>query len=118
MDVQINEVRLENGQVVLNQEPAQPVNENEVQAKQCTVDRQEVSFKLRTALNLSVIGLILSVFGGLGIFFSVAGLIMGINLAKHDKVGSRYAITLGVIGAVLSVLFCILLVCIIVIALF
>jgi len=59
----------------------------------------------RICLNLSVIGLIVSVFAGLGIFFSLAGLILGCVRRKDDALVSRYAIVMGIIGIVLSVIF-------------
>ena len=61
--------------------------------------------KSRTAVNLSVIGLILSVFGGVGIFFSVAGVICGMLKKDIDPLSSRFAILLGSLGAVLALIF-------------
>ncbi|MBP5308398.1 MAG: hypothetical protein J6Z34_04610 [Clostridia bacterium] len=64
--------------------------------------------RLRIALNLSVIGLILSVFAGLGVFFGVAGAITGAVNRRENENASRYAIGIGIAATALSVIFAVL----------
>ena len=59
----------------------------------------------KTAINLSVIGLIASLLCGVGIFFSLAGIIMGCVNRKQDALVSRYAIVMGISGSALSIIF-------------
>ena len=57
------------------------------------------------AVKLSVAGLILSVFGGMGIFFALAGLIMGLSGRKKDAAQYNSAVFVGAGGMILSVIF-------------
>lgn len=60
--------------------------------------------KLKPALILSRIGLILSVIG-VGVIFSLFGLFLGLANKKIDARASRYAVAMGLCGIVLSILF-------------
>ncbi len=61
--------------------------------------------KMRLALNLSLVGLILSVFCGLGIFFGVAGLVLGALWGGTRYQATSMAIKLGITAIVLSAAF-------------
>ncbi len=74
-----------------------------------TEEQENENRKQRTGLNLSLIGLILSVFAGLGIFFSIAGIAVGACRYKRDNVACKYAIGLGIAGVIMSVIFGVLL---------
>lgn len=60
---------------------------------------------MRLALNLSLVGLILSVFCGLGIFFGVAGLVLGALWGGNRYQATSMAIKLGITAIVLSAAF-------------
>jgi len=112
-NVTISEIFMENPikEVRLNAEEKPTVSGDNT----ANVQQGENKKKTRTAVNLSVIGLILSVFGGLGVFFSVAGIVCGMLRKNEDATSSSFAILLGTVGTVLGVLFAgMLLVCLII----
>ena len=77
--------------------------ENEPAAR--SAEEEKNASRLRTAVNFSVIGLILSVFAGAGIVFAVTGIVFGAKCRLEGETASRYAIGLGVAAAVLSFVF-------------
>ena len=69
------------------------------------VPDERIAARLRTAMNFSVLGLILSVFAGVGLFFGVAGVIIGVKYRGEGETASRYAVGIGIAAAVLSLVF-------------
>lgn len=64
--------------------------------------------KRSVALNLSLVGLILSVFAGLGIFFSIAGTAAGACSKRDESSARTSAIAIGIGGIILSAIFIVL----------
>ena len=60
--------------------------------------------RIKTATMLSRIGLILSILG-IGIIFSISGILFGLFCSKAGEPLGKTAVALGVAGAVLSVIF-------------
>ncbi|MBR2968273.1 MAG: hypothetical protein IKC36_00350 [Clostridia bacterium] len=118
MQLPVKEVKIENGRLVyeLAAEAVQPVKE-EVKVKDPEMERMLAEEKIvkrrERCVKLSIIGLITSVLAGIGIIFSVMGIVDGIIIRKRDALLSRSAITLGVVGCILSVLFAVLVGCVI-----
>ena len=118
MQLPVKEVKIENGRLVyeLAAEAVQPVKE-EVKVKDPEMERMLAEEKIvkrrERCVKLSIIGLITSVLAGIGIIFSVMGIVDGIIIRKRDARLSRSAITLGVVGCILSVLFAVLVGCVI-----
>ena len=123
MQIPVNEVKIENGRLVYENEVAeqQPVKE-EAKPVDPEIERmladERMAKRIERCIKMAVIGIVASVAAGLGIIFSLIGLIDGIIVRKKDALVSRYAVTLGIIGCVLSVLFAVLVGCVLSILLY
>ena len=78
-----------------------------------TVNRSNTG--VRKALNLSLVGLILSIFCGVGLVFSIIGTVLGATHSKYDKTASKYSVGMGIAGIILSSIFIVLTVVVIVV---
>ncbi|MDY2851863.1 MAG: hypothetical protein SOV55_07070 [Candidatus Borkfalkiaceae bacterium] len=78
-----------------------------------TVNRSNTG--VRKALNLSLVGLILSIFCGVGLVFSIIGTVLGATHSKYDKTASKYSVGMGIAGIILSSIFIVLTVAVIVV---
>ena len=67
--------------------------------------QKEANRKLRIAMNFSVIGLILSVFAGSGLFFGMAGFITALINRRKGEAVYAYAVGIGIAATVLSLVF-------------
>lgn len=77
-------------------------------AKDSQVKLSGAQIGARRALNLSIIGLILSVFCGIGLVFSIIGTVLSAVYKKDDALSCKYSMAMGISGIVLSVAFIVL----------
>lgn len=112
MQVPIKEVDLQQEEATREQYAFGEGNLSETQATGVPINENPTlknnNSTVRRGLNFSLIGLILSVFCGLGLVFSIIGTVFGSKSAKYDKTAARYSIGMGIAGIVLSSLFIIL----------
>lgn len=80
----------------------QPTQDNDAIA---AAKEEEGRQSLKPCMRMSVIGLILSVFCGIGIFPSMVGLIWGLKLFFVDVKHGKTALILASVAVVMSVIF-------------
>lgn len=129
MQVPVKEVGLQPENAVRGQDAGQTIDKPSQEEKpslnisaqgspasgQCeqTVNRSNTG--VRKALNLSLVGLILSIFCGVGLVFSIIGTVLGATHSKYDKTASKYSVGMGIAGIILSSIFIVLTVAVIVV---